>query len=274
MSARKVAAYATEASRLVRFHLNGQLKGPITLCQGQGDGYLSKQIGRPAYHTLTMQQEGGFVNQTPQAYGQPQYNPPPPMEQAQPNYGSHPGYQQQPQPNYGSHPGVQEQQPGPQPQPNYGEKHQHNASQAPAAGHDHAETGFDAGLCSCCGDMGSCCLTCWCPCLTFGRSSTYLDLERNQPLPDKRGGSTLCNGPATLYCLLGVFSFSIGICVWSTIRRIRIREKYGIEGNGCTDCLKHFCCHCCALVQEDRTTQQREKRLRQFDQSQAQHMLA
>jgi hypothetical protein len=31
-----------------------------------------------------------------------------------------------------------------------------------------------------------------------------------------------------------------------------MREKYGMESNGCGDCLTAFCCPCCQLIQEDK----------------------
>ncbi|RCV45062.1 hypothetical protein SETIT_9G423000v2 [Setaria italica] len=57
---------------------------------------------------------------------------------------------------------------------------------------------WSVGLCSCFGDVGSCCLTCWCPCVTFGRVAAVVDR-----------GSTSCCMNGTLYVLL----LSIG-CQW------------------------------------------------------------
>ena len=31
------------------------------------------------------------------------------------------------------------------------------------------------------------------------------------------------------------------------MQRGDIRARYHIEGNGCTDCLAHFCCDCCVF---------------------------
>ncbi|MQL89670.1 hypothetical protein Taro_022252 [Colocasia esculenta] len=41
--------------------------------------------------------------------------------------------------------------------------------QAPARGP------WSTGLCDCCDDPGNCCLTCWCPCVTFGRIAEITD---------------------------------------------------------------------------------------------------
>jgi len=54
------------------------------------------------------------------------------------------------------------------------------------------------------------------------------------------------------YFQYGVFCL-IGIAIlFSTIQRIRLRNKFGIMGNGCEDCLYHVFLSCCALAQEAR----------------------
>ncbi|XP_026383719.1 protein PLANT CADMIUM RESISTANCE 2-like [Papaver somniferum] len=98
---------------------------------------------------------------------------------------------------------------------------------------------WSTGLCGCFDDCSSCCLTCWCPCITFGRTSEILD----------RGSSSCgCNG--TLYTIIAVLTG----CSWiySCTYRAKFRKNYNLEGNGCTDCLIHFCCQSCALCQEYR----------------------
>jgi hypothetical protein len=38
---------------------------------------------------------------------------------------------------------------------------------------DAFPAGFSTALHKCCGDSGVCCLTCWCPCFTWGRIAEY-----------------------------------------------------------------------------------------------------
>ena len=47
--------------------------------------------------------------------------------------------------------------------------------------------------------------------------------------------------------------FALSLCslrgVPQTIIRGKMRHQYGIEGDGCGDCMVNFCCRCCTLVQ-------------------------
>ena len=37
----------------------------------------------------------------------------------------------------------------------------------------------------------------------------------------------------------------------ATFQRREIRQKLNLQGDGCQDCLCHWFCHCCTLVQEE-----------------------
>ncbi|KAH7834882.1 hypothetical protein Vadar_020596 [Vaccinium darrowii] len=39
----------------------------------------------------------------------------------------------------------------------------------------HSPGPWSTGLCGCCEDVSSCCLTCWCPCVAFGRIAEIVD---------------------------------------------------------------------------------------------------
>ncbi|GKD06943.1 plant cadmium resistance 3-like protein [Tanacetum coccineum] len=34
---------------------------------------------------------------------------------------------------------------------------------------------WSSSLCACCSDVPNCCLTCWCPCITFGQIAEIVD---------------------------------------------------------------------------------------------------
>ena len=40
--------------------------------------------------------------------------------------------------------------------------------------------------------------------------------------------------------------------IFGWLNRGDIRAKYDIEGNGCTDCLTHYCCDCCVCLKYER----------------------
>ncbi|KAL3008586.1 hypothetical protein AAZX31_07G039800, partial [Glycine max] len=84
----------------------------------------------------------------------------------------------------------------------------------------------------------------WCPCVTFGRVAEIVDK-----------GSTSCGASGALYTLICCV---VG-CGWlySCFYRSKMRQQYGLKGNGCTDCLLHCCCESCTLSQEYRELKQR-----------------
>nr|CAB3497565.1 unnamed protein product [Digitaria exilis] len=100
------------------------------------------------------------------------------------------------------------------------------------------------GLCDCMGDCGVCCMTCWCPCITFGRVAEILD----------RGGTSCCASGA-IYGLLCCFTG----CHWiySCMYRSKMRAQFGIHVEPCCDCCVHFCCEPCVLCQHYRELKKR-----------------
>ncbi|XVE85448.1 hypothetical protein DITRI_Ditri17bG0091900 [Diplodiscus trichospermus] len=108
---------------------------------------------------------------------------------------------------------------------------------------------WSTGLCNCFSDVPNCCVTCWCPCITFGRIAEILDQ-----------GSTPCGVSGALYALIG---WSTGCaCIYSCLYRSRMRSQYMLEDSPIGDCCVHFCCETCALCQE-----YRELKNRGFDMS-------
>ncbi|CAL4936890.1 unnamed protein product [Urochloa decumbens] len=110
-----------------------------------------------------------------------------------------------------------------------------------------AASQWSSGLFDCFDDCGLCCLTCWCPCITFGRVAEIVDR-----------GATSCGTSGALYALLAYFTG----CQWiySCTYRSKMRAQFGLPENPCCDCCVHFCCEPCALCQ-----QYKELKARGFD---------
>ncbi|KAL8218689.1 hypothetical protein R6Q57_022062 [Mikania cordata] len=113
----------------------------------------------------------------------------------------------------------------------------------------HVNLNWSSSLCACCSDVPNCCLTCWCPCITFGQIAEIVDK-----------GNTSCGVHGVLYALIEAFT-CCG-CMYSCVYRTKMRTQYGLRESPCNDCLVHFCCERCALCQE-----YRELKYRGFDMS-------
>ncbi|XP_002164064.1 uncharacterized protein LOC100205443 isoform X1 [Hydra vulgaris] len=93
---------------------------------------------------------------------------------------------------------------------------------------------FKNGICGCCSDISTCCITYFLPCVTAGKNAEHV------------------NKNCCLYGFLGI------TCVGPITRAIirsKVREKYNIEGSCCGDFICHLFCPLCALVQESREAQ-------------------
>jgi len=100
---------------------------------------------------------------------------------------------------------------------------------------------FSNGFCSCFDDCGTCCLGCWCPCILFGKTHARL---RNPALTKEN--LPCCSGPCCAFAAVLMLCAPLQ-CIFGFMQRDEIRSRYGIEGNGCTDCLAHTCCDCCVF---------------------------
>ncbi|XP_041001255.1 cell number regulator 10-like [Juglans microcarpa x Juglans regia] len=85
-------------------------------------------------------------------------------------------------------------------------------------------------------DVGTCCITCCLPCITFGRIAEVVD-----------EGQSSCVAQGFVYGCLMLFQ-----CQWviSCMYREKLRSKFGLPEDPCCDCCVHFCCEPCALCQE------------------------
>ncbi|KAL8053011.1 hypothetical protein ABFX02_05G043400 [Erythranthe guttata] len=103
---------------------------------------------------------------------------------------------------------------------------------------------WSTGLCDCGSDVSNCCITCWCPCITFGQIAEIVDK-----------GSISCGAAGGLYFLISIV---VGCgCLYSCLYRSKMRKQYMLPENQCGDCMVHCCCEVCALCQEYRELQHR-----------------
>ncbi|XP_038987620.1 cell number regulator 10-like [Phoenix dactylifera] len=103
---------------------------------------------------------------------------------------------------------------------------------------------WSTGLCDCMDDVGNCCLTFWCPCITFGRIAEIADR-----------GTTSCGTAGALYVIIALLTG----CQWiySCSYRSKLRRQYNLPDSPCCDCCVHWCCDACALCQEYRELKNR-----------------
>ncbi|XP_059281077.1 protein PLANT CADMIUM RESISTANCE 2-like [Lycium ferocissimum] len=118
----------------------------------------------------------------------------------------------------------------------YGEK--------PATGIPVAPEPWSTGICHCSSDTTTWCITCWCPCITFGQIAEIVDK-----------GTTSSTTSAALYFLIGTFTGCA--CMYSCFYRTKMRKQFNLQGSTCGDCMLHFCCERRALRQEYRELQHR-----------------
>ncbi|MCL7044007.1 hypothetical protein MKW94_018751 [Papaver nudicaule] len=88
-------------------------------------------------------------------------------------------------------------------------------------------------------DLHTCCLTCWCPCVAFGRIAEIVDR-----------GSTSCGISGALYMM--IMCVTGCSCLYSCFYRSKLRGQYFLKESPCTDCFVHCCCEGCSLCQEYR----------------------
>lgn len=98
---------------------------------------------------------------------------------------------------------------------------------------------FQNGFCSCFGEYKTCCLGFWCPCVLFGHTHARF---QNPAL--KRDELPSCSGACCGYAAVLLLCVPMQ-CIFGCAQRGNIRAKYGIESNGCLDCLAHTFCDCC-----------------------------
>ncbi|XP_010066585.2 protein PLANT CADMIUM RESISTANCE 2 [Eucalyptus grandis] len=103
---------------------------------------------------------------------------------------------------------------------------------------------WSSGLFSCFDDVPTCCLSFWCPCITFGRIAEIAD-----------HGSVSCPVHGAVYTVIALLTGCA--CCYSCFYRTKMRQQYQLQEDPCADCLVHFCCESCALTQEYRELERR-----------------
>ncbi|CAL9774183.1 unnamed protein product [Musa acuminata subsp. burmannicoides] len=80
------------------------------------------------------------------------------------------------------------------------------------------------------------CITCFCPCITFGQIAEIVDK-----------GATSCGTSGALYAL--IMYVTCCQCLYSCFYRSKLRAQLGLREEPCADCLVHCCCETCSLCQ-------------------------
>ncbi|KAM4107884.1 hypothetical protein ACB094_03G001400 [Castanea mollissima] len=124
---------------------------------------------------------------------------------------------------------------------NPNESNTKSTPQAPVSYTSPPEEQWSTGICDCFKDMTSCWVTCWCPCITFGRTAEIVDQ-----------GRTTCFTAIRNCLLLAHLAGIIGACIYTCTYRAKLRVHYSLPPKPCGDCCVHFCCFFCALCQEYR----------------------
>jgi len=106
-----------------------------------------------------------------------------------------------------------------------------------------AATPWKTDFFGCFDPIDTCLITCCVPCVTFGK--THHRLRKDPQLKDY--------SPINVSCL-GFWASSYFCLHWLPllIQRHDIKEKYNLDGDCATDCLKAWCCGCCDLIQQDK----------------------
>ncbi|GLJ49718.1 hypothetical protein SUGI_1055070 [Cryptomeria japonica] len=176
--------------------------------------------------------------QAPQAHLHYVQQPPPPQAPQ-----AHLQYVQPPPPQASQAHLQYVQPPPPPPPPPY-------PSPPPQQGNPFRPTEWSSALCACTEDPSLCCLTLWCPCVTFGQIAEIVD--EGSPSCGVSGAiyGLLCFTGIALAAITGLGCLSgFGWC-YSCTYRSRMRAKFNLAEIPCTDCLLHCCCDLCALCQE------------------------
>ncbi|XP_074528964.1 cornifelin homolog B-like [Halichoeres trimaculatus] len=95
---------------------------------------------------------------------------------------------------------------------------------------------WSSGICDCCDDVKECCFAFWCcPCFACVTTKAF--------------GQCLCLPLLDICGCIPPITLSM---------RVSVRQRYGIKGSLCTDCVCSFFCQCCVWCQISREIKSRK----------------
>ncbi|KAA8907887.1 hypothetical protein TRICI_004894 [Trichomonascus ciferrii] len=124
---------------------------------------------------------------------------------------------------------------------------------------------YSTGLFECHKSPSTCLSATFVPCCSFGSiNATISASAESYPEPPQEDASWVRKLVHSIpYSILLLSSPALCLSSLGLWQRVLIRKYYGLESNLGRDCLSHFCCHTCALAQDQREVQIREDRKKQ-----------
>ncbi|KAG2112403.1 PLAC8-domain-containing protein [Suillus clintonianus] len=113
------------------------------------------------------------------------------------------------------------------------------------------------GLLSCWEDIGTYCMSCWCPCMIYGKNKQRLDHLQDHNTADPEHGGSGCDSDCCMHLALNVLGGFGWVLQFG--QRGALRERYHIDGNPVNDCLTAFFCTPCELTQESQELAEEER---------------
>ncbi|KAF2126483.1 PLAC8-domain-containing protein [Dothidotthia symphoricarpi CBS 119687] len=114
-------------------------------------------------------------------------------------------------------------------------------------------------LCACSGDVSTCLIGLFCPCILYGRTSYRLSQKSKKEDPT----DMLSHKTTNKHCML--MGAACGLWwVFPMLQRTRIRHNYKLEGSIGGDCIRGACCCCCVAISNEKEVKEREESVRRW----------
>ena len=108
---------------------------------------------------------------------------------------------------------------------------------------------WHAQLFGCFNPIDLCLITCFVPCVTFGKTHHRMRKDANL------AGYEPINTSCLMLCATGCVGLS---CIPVAMQRADQRQKYGLQGDCISDLLISCCCGCCSVIQSEKEAEYRE----------------